>query len=398
MATTPPLAVRTRWRTSAPAAAGHGRGLVRSIAAHCLAVAVILFAQTMMPPGDPGSPSTMEIVLIAAPGGAVAETALGGAVPIEETGPDTGSVEASPSEPLAQAAAEPAQAAAAVPEPAPPAPTLPPIERVAAQPADPVPPDLVLAAYQPPLEPAAVTSPEPSAEPPQAEPPQAEPPQAEPPQAEPAPAEPAPAEVALAEPSLVEPPSADPPRAIARDAPPPAPEEIVRPSPPPPPQPARVPPPPPKPEPVRVASRTAEQTAAPRPRAASPSAGEPSATVAQAAPGPASPPATATEALPPARPRIDPGWNTAIAAWLHRHKTYPAAARSRGEEGSTQVRFTVARDGRVLAVDLTRGSGSTILDDAVRRLLTGAILPAFPRDMPHETVTVTVQISYRLER
>ena len=100
----------------------------------------------------------------------------------------------------------------------------------------------------------------------------------------------------------------------------------------------------------------------------------------------------------PAPPRISASWNAAIAAWLHRNKSYPQAARALGQQGSSHVRFTVARDGTVLEVHLTRGTGSSVLDDAVRRLLTGAHLPAFPADMPHERVTVQVQISYSLDR
>jgi len=52
----------------------------------------------------------------------------------------------------------------------------------------------------------------------------------------------------------------------------------------------------------------------------------------------------------------------------------------------------------VVAVDLVRGSGSAILDQAVRAMLEGARVPAFPSDMPHERITVTVQINYSLDR
>jgi TonB family protein len=61
------------------------------------------------------------------------------------------------------------------------------------------------------------------------------------------------------------------------------------------------------------------------------------------------------------------------------------------------VRFTVQRDGQVVAVQLVSGTGSAILDDAVERMLRGARLPAFPPGMDQAEVTVTVQIRYRLE-
>lgn len=89
-------------------------------------------------------------------------------------------------------------------------------------------------------------------------------------------------------------------------------------------------------------------------------------------------------------------WNAALAAWLRRNRTYPAAARARGEEGSGLVRFTVARDGRVLAMELVDTTGSAELDQAIRHLLIGATVPPFPVDMPHAEVTVRIRITYSL--
>ena len=150
--------------------------------------------------------------------------------------------------------------------------------------------------------------------------------------------------------------------------------------PPPPPQ-----PPPPRPAPARpVRPATAAAPARPGPAEAIGSSGAASDTQAPAPPR--------------AAPRISPSWNAAVVAWLHRNKSYPHAARLRGEEGAAHVRFTVARDGRVLGVEVTRPTGSATLDDALRRLLTGATVPPFPEDMPHAEVTVQVQIQYSLRQ
>ena len=100
------------------------------------------------------------------------------------------------------------------------------------------------------------------------------------------------------------------------------------------------------------------------------------------------PPAAAS--APAAQP--SPGWDGLIAAWLAAHKSYPEAARSRGEEGEVTVRFTVAPDGRVLDVEVVRGSGSAVLDDVARALLAGARVPP-----PQAPVTRTVRLRYRLE-
>jgi protein TonB len=102
---------------------------------------------------------------------------------------------------------------------------------------------------------------------------------------------------------------------------------------------------------------------------------------------PAAPPA-------PAGGPLATSWQGQLSAWLQAHKVYPESARQRGEQGTATVRFTVARDGRVVSVDLTRGSGSPRLDSAAIGLLHDARVPPFPPDMTQAEITVTVQIRY----
>jgi protein TonB len=83
---------------------------------------------------------------------------------------------------------------------------------------------------------------------------------------------------------------------------------------------------------------------------------------------------------------------------LQANKTYPDEARRRGDEGRAVVRFAVSGDGHVLDFQLVSGTGSSILDAAVERLLRGARLPPFPAGMGQDQVTVTLQIRYTLER
>ena len=61
------------------------------------------------------------------------------------------------------------------------------------------------------------------------------------------------------------------------------------------------------------------------------------------------------------------------------------------------MRFTVARDGRVLTASLVRSSGSARLDAAAVALLRGARVPAFPPAMLQAEATVAVSIRYTLE-
>ena len=94
---------------------------------------------------------------------------------------------------------------------------------------------------------------------------------------------------------------------------------------------------------------------------------------------------------------MSPSWQGQLSAWLQEHKTYPEAAREQGEEGAATVRFTVARDGRVLAASLVRSSGSARLDTAAVALLRGPRVPPFPAAMPQAEATVAVSIRYTLE-
>ena len=114
---------------------------------------------------------------------------------------------------------------------------------------------------------------------------------------------------------------------------------------------------------------------------------------AQAATAPATPPPdtlAATEA-----------WRTAVGAWFASRTVYPDEARRRGEEGRAIIRFTVGRDGRVLLAELVRGTGSTLLDDAITTLLTqlrASRLPALPAALPQDEVSVTRAINFSLTR
>jgi protein TonB len=159
------------------------------------------------------------------------------------------------------------------------------------------------------------------------------------------------------------------------------PEELPLPPPPapePPPLPVRHPPPP---RPSATPPRPQPAQAAPAPTEAPP---------AQAAPS-AAPTASASQA------EIAPSWQSALGAWLQAHKSYPAEARRRDEQGRAIVRFKVEHTGQVLDVELVSGTGSVILDDAVKHMLTGATVPPFPPGMDQDQVTVTVQLRYKLE-
>nr|WP_086493836.1 energy transducer TonB [Novosphingobium panipatense] len=113
-------------------------------------------------------------------------------------------------------------------------------------------------------------------------------------------------------------------------------------------------------------------------------------------PAPAAKPAdpvpetTAPKALlaPPARrasSNADASWEALLLAHLEKYRRYPAAARSRREEGVAFVTFRMNRGGKVLSASLARSSGSIFLDRAALETIRRAQpLPAIPADKPDE--------------
>jgi protein TonB len=103
-------------------------------------------------------------------------------------------------------------------------------------------------------------------------------------------------------------------------------------------------------------------------------------------------------ASPAAMTQSGGSWRAALGAWLQARRTYPDAARQRGDEGTAIVRCSVARSGEVLAIKLLRSSGSETLDRAAMAIFRDTRLPPFGSDMSMDQITITVPIRYRLER
>lgn len=96
-------------------------------------------------------------------------------------------------------------------------------------------------------------------------------------------------------------------------------------------------------------------------------------------------------------PRVEPSWAATLVKHLQRFKSYPSAAQARGEQGVVTLRFTVDRNGRVLAHTIEHGSGYALLDDEVTAMLSRAQpLPAFPPSMAADKLEFTVPIRFAL--
>jgi len=176
-------------------------------------------------------------------------------------------------------------------------------------------------------------------------------------------------------------PEPEPPPPV--EMPPPVMAEVTLPAPEPPPPVDLRPPEPPKP----VEKRPPKP---PQPKMTAPQAAPQQATAAAAPmPGAAPDPPSATL----------PTWKGLLLRHLEKHKRYPGDAQRYRQEGVTYVRFTMSRDGRVLAVRLERASGVASLDQEGLDLLQRAQpLPPLPSDQPGESLELVVPIQFFLKR
>ncbi|TIX51494.1 energy transducer TonB [Alteraurantiacibacter aquimixticola] len=150
----------------------------------------------------------------------------------------------------------------------------------------------------------------------------------------------------------------------------------------------------PTPQPVRLAARAQHvpQPVTPAPRLSAPRAQSqaPATATANSGTGPGSDPRAQQE---------QSDWYALVAAHLERNKRYPREARRDGLQGTPTVRFTVDRRGRVTDIAIRNSSGHPALDEATIALLRRVSpLPAMPRSMERDSVTISLPIEYSLSR
>ncbi len=96
----------------------------------------------------------------------------------------------------------------------------------------------------------------------------------------------------------------------------------------------------------------------------------------------------------------DPGasgdYLAGISAYVERHKFYPSQAASNGEDGVATIEATIARDGRVINVQLKQSSGSRWLDMAWESLFRDHRFAPFTDDMKGDKQTFTLTMDYEL--
>lgn len=82
---------------------------------------------------------------------------------------------------------------------------------------------------------------------------------------------------------------------------------------------------------------------------------------------------------------------------LNKFKRYPEAAKLRHEQGVVSLRFTINREGRVLAASITKGSGSKALDAEVLAAVRRADpLPRIPAIFAREELDLVIPVEFVL--
>jgi TonB family protein len=76
---------------------------------------------------------------------------------------------------------------------------------------------------------------------------------------------------------------------------------------------------------------------------------------------------------------------------------YPEASRWRREEGTAMIRFTIARDGRILGARIERGSGHAALDEAALALPARiSPVPPLPAEFAGPAAEIVAPIAFVL--
>ena len=115
---------------------------------------------------------------------------------------------------------------------------------------------------------------------------------------------------------------------------------------------------------------------------------------AAAAPEPAA--TTAPAAQPPVSNAV-PNWQGLVLARLAKYKQYPAAARSRNQQGVSYVHFAMDRRGNIISAVIDKTSGFDALDtEAVALLRRASPFPPPPAEIAGDPVELTVPIQFFL--
>jgi protein TonB len=159
----------------------------------------------------------------------------------------------------------------------------------------------------------------------------------------------------------------------------------------------QAPPPPPEEKPEQKVEEKIEVPPAPVPPVAALPLPEPE-TPKPPEPTPI-PPAPATTAPPRAQAsqaQIQ-SWYGNIVTQIERHKSYPHAARERGETGVVQLAFSIDREGRVVSSQVVQSSGYPALDqETIETVRRAQPFPTPPANLPGAKFDFTVPVKFNI--
>jgi periplasmic protein TonB len=108
----------------------------------------------------------------------------------------------------------------------------------------------------------------------------------------------------------------------------------------------------------------------------------------------ASAPSTAANNVGVGRSDANSNYAGLVSAHLRRHQQYPADARSRGDQGTATVSFSLDGGGRVTSSRLVRGSGISSIDQEAQAMVRRA--SPFPAPPSGRSASFTVPVTFRL--
>jgi periplasmic protein TonB len=119
---------------------------------------------------------------------------------------------------------------------------------------------------------------------------------------------------------------------------------------------------------------------------------------------PLAPPAPSAPATTPqiptnSSPAARASWQAQLVAWLEKYKRYPRVAQEQRQQGVVHLRFTIDREGKVLASEINKSSGFELLDDEVLALIQRAQpVPAPPPEVAGNRIELLVPVSFSLHK
>jgi protein TonB len=91
-------------------------------------------------------------------------------------------------------------------------------------------------------------------------------------------------------------------------------------------------------------------------------------------------------------------WQSTLASHLERNKRYPAEARSRRQQGTARVAFTIDHEGRLVTSQIVQSSGSPALDEEALAMLRRAQpMPRPPAIVQERDLEIDVPVNFGLK-